>query len=178
MITAWLLGCALVAAAEPPSVPATAAKPDLAAYEAAKAKAGRDANAQVKLALWCESHGLSAQRIKHLALATLSDPTNAAARGSLGLVLYQGKMTPSHLVELYGSGQAKLPAELLGGHLHRRESLVADGQHDLAHRFLRGGNPPLQGSGGAAPPEAATRSRDCYFSGFHSFRIMAWPTGS
>ena len=32
-----------------------------------------------------------AERIKHLALATLSDPGNAAARGLLGLVLYQGK---------------------------------------------------------------------------------------
>ena len=27
-------------------------------------------------------------------------------------------------------------------------------------------------------PKVLTRSRDCYFSGFHSFRIMAWPTGS
>ena len=63
----------------------------MAAYQAAKAQAGRDADAQVKLALWCEAHGLSAERIKHLTLATLLDPSNAAARGLLGLVAYQGK---------------------------------------------------------------------------------------
>ena len=45
----------------------------------------------MKLALWCEAHGLTAERTKHLALAMLTDPTNAAARGLLGLVLYQGK---------------------------------------------------------------------------------------
>src|SRR5690349_15624255 len=44
-------------------------KPDLATYEAARARAGQDADAQVKLALWCEAHGLSAERLKHLTLA-------------------------------------------------------------------------------------------------------------
>ena len=37
---------------------------------------------------------------------------------------------------------------------------------------------PFRGREEPAPPEATTRSRDCYLSGFHSFRIMAWPTGS
>jgi hypothetical protein len=64
---------------------------DLKAYQEAKAKAGRDADAQVKLALWCEAHGLAAERIKHLVLATLIDPSHAAARGLLGLISYQGK---------------------------------------------------------------------------------------
>ena len=47
--------------------------------------------AQVKLALWCEEHGLTAERIKHLTLATLIEPSHAAARGLLGLIFYQGK---------------------------------------------------------------------------------------
>jgi hypothetical protein len=76
-------------AADGPDMPA--AKPDLAAYEAARTKAGRDPEAQVKLALWCEAHGLDAERIKHLTLATLIDPANAGARAMLGLVQYQGK---------------------------------------------------------------------------------------
>ena len=52
---------------------------DRAAYEAAQAKAGRDAKAHVRLALWCESHGLGAERMKHLAMAVLYDPSNALA---------------------------------------------------------------------------------------------------
>src|SRR5689334_17826626 len=72
--------------------PDTSAKPDaLKAYEEARAKVGRDADAQVKLALWCEAHGLTAERVKHLALAVLADPTNATARGLMGLVAYRGK---------------------------------------------------------------------------------------
>ena len=35
--------------------------------EAALAQVGRDADAHVRLALWCEAHGLSAERLKHLA---------------------------------------------------------------------------------------------------------------
>ena len=46
-------------------------------YQAAQAKAGHDAKAHVKLALWCQSHGLGAERMKHLAMAVLYDPTNA-----------------------------------------------------------------------------------------------------
>ena len=60
-------------------------------HEAARATVGRDADAQVKLALWCEAHGLSAERAKHLALAVLNDPTNATARGLMGLVEYGGR---------------------------------------------------------------------------------------
>ncbi|MGO9468442.1 MAG: HEAT repeat domain-containing protein [Isosphaeraceae bacterium] len=70
---------------------AASAPSDLAAYQAAQKAAGRDANAQVRLALWCEAHGLTAERVKHLGLAVLSDPSNMLARGLLGLVDYQGK---------------------------------------------------------------------------------------
>jgi hypothetical protein len=64
---------------------------DLKTYEALKVKAGKDSQAQVKLALWCEAHGLGAERMKHLAQAMLSDPKNVTARGLLGLVAYGGR---------------------------------------------------------------------------------------
>ena len=64
---------------------------DLKTYEALKPKAGKDSQAQVKLALWCESHGLDAERMKHLAQAVLSDPKNVTVRGLLGLVAFGGR---------------------------------------------------------------------------------------
>ena len=64
-------GTALDSAADhKPATPATA--PDLKAYEAARDALGRGSDAHVKLALWCEAHGLSAERVKHLALAVLT----------------------------------------------------------------------------------------------------------
>ena len=45
----------------------------------------------VRLALWCEEQGMSSERMKHLALAVLYDPSNALARGLMGLVAYKGK---------------------------------------------------------------------------------------
>ena len=35
----------------------------------------------MKLALWCEAHGLGAERMKHLAMAVLVDPKNTARAG-------------------------------------------------------------------------------------------------
>ena len=71
------------------------AKPsDLGPYKAAAAGAGHDPNAHVRLALWCEAHGLTSERLKHLSLAVLYDPTNTLARGLLGLVAYRGKWAP------------------------------------------------------------------------------------
>jgi hypothetical protein len=81
----------LVLADDPPVPPSKPEKATLDAYSAAQAKAGRTPDAQVKLALWCEARGLSAERTKHLMLATLLDPANTAARGLLGLVAYHGK---------------------------------------------------------------------------------------
>ena len=64
---------------------------DFKTYAAIKAKAGKDAQAQVKLALWCEAHGLTGERVKHLAQAVLSDPKNATARGLLGMIAIGGR---------------------------------------------------------------------------------------
>lgn len=68
-----------------------AAPSDLAAYESASKVVGRDPAAHVRLALWCEAHGLRAERLKHLALAVLSDPRNVTARGLMGMVAYGGQ---------------------------------------------------------------------------------------
>ncbi len=98
MLSIVLICSVLVAAADGgPSNPADPA--DLAAYEAAQAKAGRDARAHVRLALWCESHGLNAERMKHLAMAVLYDPSNGLARGLMGLVVHQGKWDRPEVVE-------------------------------------------------------------------------------
>ena len=40
---------------------------DIRTYEALRAKASKDSQAQIKLALWCEAHGLNAEGVKHLA---------------------------------------------------------------------------------------------------------------
>src|SRR3954452_269047 len=86
MLVSLMLSSLVLSAvgADPP------ASPPLAAYDAASRQADRSADAQLKLALWCEAHGLDAERIKHLTLATLLDPSQAAARGLLGLVSYGG----------------------------------------------------------------------------------------
>src|ERR1700733_5520433 len=60
-------------------------------YQEAKAKAGRSPEDQVRLALWCETHGLTAQRLHHLTLAILADPKNTTARGLMGLVSHDGR---------------------------------------------------------------------------------------
>jgi hypothetical protein len=64
---------------------------DLGEYKSAAALAHRDPEAHVRLALWCEVHGLTAERLKHLSLAVLYDPSHALARGLLGLVAYRGR---------------------------------------------------------------------------------------
>ncbi|MGO9469097.1 MAG: polymorphic toxin-type HINT domain-containing protein [Isosphaeraceae bacterium] len=88
MVYAVFFCCAMVGDQK---APATRAPSDLAIYQTAKKETGRDADAHVRLALWCEAHGLSAERAKHLALAILYDPANALARGLTGLVSYKGK---------------------------------------------------------------------------------------
>jgi tetratricopeptide (TPR) repeat protein len=92
MVRTILMCCALFgsqgAGGEKAAAPSAS---DLAGYDAVQSKAGRDAESQVRLALWCEAHGLTAERLKHLSLAVLYDPANTLARGLMGLVAYQGK---------------------------------------------------------------------------------------
>ena len=89
MIPALLMSCALATSSpDLASAPSTA---DREAYQAAKSKAGRDPEANVRLALWCEAHGLEAERLKHLSLAALADPAQATARALMGLVSEGGR---------------------------------------------------------------------------------------
>jgi len=90
MVCSLLVGIALLCAGPSESQDA-AVSPDIAQYEVARAGVGRDPDGHVRLALWCEAHGLKAERAKHLALAVLHDPTNTMARGLLGLVAYGGR---------------------------------------------------------------------------------------
>src|SRR5882757_9983400 len=79
--------CAGLLAASPATDP-----PDLTrTYQEARARTGKSSEEQVRLALWCEAHGLTKERLNHLALAVLSDPANATARGLMGLVAYNGR---------------------------------------------------------------------------------------
>ena len=39
-----------------------------------QSRAGHDARAHVRLALWCEAHGMTAERMKHLAAAVAPRP--------------------------------------------------------------------------------------------------------
>ena len=66
--------------------------PNWSEHQAASTKAGRDAGTHLKLAVWCNAHGMEAERLKHLESALLIDPHNAALRGMMGLVAYGGAM--------------------------------------------------------------------------------------
>ena len=92
MVCTVLMCCALLGAATGGDVASSASAPaDLSVYDAAKNRAGKSGDAHVRLALWCEAHGMTAERLKHLGLAVLYDPANTVARGLLGLVPYEGK---------------------------------------------------------------------------------------
>ena len=132
MVAALLLVAGLLPGSfdggESPADPA-----DLSAYNAARAGVGRGAETNVKLALWCEAHGLQPERIKHLALAVLSDPTNATARGLMGLVDYHGQWKRPDAVALKVKGDEALTARLAEYNARRAKAPeTADAQWSLA----------------------------------------------
>jgi hypothetical protein len=69
---------------------ATATTPQ-ASYNVARSQAGKDPNAHVSLALWCEAHGLLVEKLKHLAIAVMLQPNHPTARGLMGLLAWEGK---------------------------------------------------------------------------------------
>jgi hypothetical protein len=106
---------------------------DLKDYHTAAGQAGRDAEAHVKLALWCEAHGLKAERLKHLAIAVLTDPSHATARGLMGLVAYRGKwQRPDAVAEQVKSDEATAAALAEYGARRARTPNNADAQWKLA----------------------------------------------
>ncbi|HEV3121405.1 MAG TPA: polymorphic toxin-type HINT domain-containing protein [Isosphaeraceae bacterium] len=116
------------------SAPANAAATNLVGndYATQLAACGRDPKAHLRLALWCEQHGLEAKRWKHLAIAVLADPANATARGLMGLVLDHGTWrSPEAVAERRQADAAR--AGLLAGYEKRRASTpkTADGHWKL-----------------------------------------------
>lgn len=106
---------------------------DLAAYQAAQADLGRDADAHVKLALWCEAHGLKTEGIKHLAIAVVTNPKHATARGLLGLVAHRGRWQPPDVViDKLRDDAAR--SNIMAEYNARRDRMpkTADGHWDLA----------------------------------------------
>ncbi len=91
MICSLLLMSSLLGSAPIGDEGSAARPPELREYRSAAAAAHRDPEAHVRLALWCEAHGLTSERLKHLSLAVLYDPANTLARGLMGLVGYHGK---------------------------------------------------------------------------------------
>jgi hypothetical protein len=131
MLTIVLLCLGLTA--DEPAGPADKAPADLAAYRAAAAQAGKDAGAQVRLALWCESHGMTAERMKHLAAAVLNDPSSVLARGLMGMVARGGKWARPEEVSRAVRDEPRLKA-LFEEYLQRRAKAAdkADDQWKLA----------------------------------------------
>src|SRR5262245_12407215 len=94
-----------------------------AEYEELQAKSGVSAGAEVRLALWCEEHGLEAERRKHLARAVLIEPGNVLARGLSGYVAHQGRWLVPEKVgpALQSEGQR---GAVLGEYNARREKIA------------------------------------------------------
>jgi hypothetical protein len=126
--TLALLGLALSPAPDDPAPDARAA------YLDARSKAGRDAHSQVRLALWCEQHGLPAERLRHLALAVLADPAHAAARGLLGQVEDADGhwRRPEEVARRTQQDPALLAALAEYNGRRERAAMTADDQWDLA----------------------------------------------
>ena len=128
MIAAVLVGVGLLGALD--GLPDVAA--DRAAYEAARGALGHDSKAHVGLALWCEQHGLTAERLKHLAIAVLIDPKDASARGLMGLVSYRGEWRSPERVSEQVAKDEQLAARLAEYNARRqRTAETADAQWKL-----------------------------------------------
>ncbi len=115
-----------------PPAATTQTESDLRVYNELKA-AARSSEAHVRLALWCEARGLSAERLKQLAVAVLRDPNNAAARGLLGFVAVNGKWRRPDAVPRQVADDPKLAAALREYQVKRGKTpYQADPQWKLA----------------------------------------------
>lgn len=108
------------------------ASPDRAGYQAAAARAGRDAGAHVKLAVWCEAHDMDAERLDQVAAALAIDPRNAAARAMLGLVRYGERWLSPDGVAQAAESDAAMAAKRAEYEAKRQATPeTADGQWQL-----------------------------------------------
>jgi hypothetical protein len=130
MIPFVLLCSSLLTTSPPETKPSDDA---LTTYQVAQAQAGRDADAHVRLALWCEAHGLNSERLKQLALAVLIDPGHAAARGLLGLVADDGQWRRPEAVAQRVQDDATRAAKLAQYNERRAQAKeTAESQWNLA----------------------------------------------
>ncbi|MGE3817944.1 MAG: polymorphic toxin-type HINT domain-containing protein [Isosphaeraceae bacterium] len=130
MLATLLLGASVISAA--PERPAPSSD-DLKAYQEALVKVGNDADEHVKLALWCERHGLSGERVKHLAIAILTKPSHVAARGLMGMVDFRGRWERPDAVAAKVKADEELAAKLAEYNRLRDETRPnADGHAKLA----------------------------------------------
>ncbi|MFI5457365.1 MAG: polymorphic toxin-type HINT domain-containing protein [Isosphaerales bacterium] len=117
MVQLVLVAVGLVGFSPQESTPPSAS--DLKTYEAVRPKVRRDPAAHVKLALWCEAHGLDAERVRHLAQAVAIDPNHVTARGLLGLIELGGRwLSPEQVRDRRKSDQV-LTAKLEQYHARR-----------------------------------------------------------
>ncbi len=109
---------------KPAALPSSGLRPpspeDLEAYRAASDRAGHDADAQLRLALWCEAHDLAAEQIKHLNLAVEANPDHATARRLLRQIAAGDGWQTLDAVEDQTKGNAAL-AKALAEYNARRE---------------------------------------------------------
>ena len=154
MTLAWI--CAGLIATAPAADPVPATEP-AATYQEAKARLGRSPADQVELALWCEAHGLTAERLHHLSLAVLADPAHAAARGLMGLVERDGRWRRPDAVADRLKADPDRAATLAEYELRRQKAgYTADAQYALGlwaeeHGLPRAGEGPPDGGGPARP---------------------------
>jgi hypothetical protein len=87
MFAPVVLACSLVFAEVPTPDPAELTETS----SAATADAGRDADSHVRLALQCERQGMTSERLRHLVMAVLIEPSHAVARGLMGMVQVDGR---------------------------------------------------------------------------------------
>ena len=128
MISAILVSCVMLSAS-----PGDALAADRETYQTEKARAGRNPDANVRLAIWCEAHGLEAERLKHLSLAALANPSHASARALMGLVSEGGRWSRPESVATRIKADPAVAA-LRSEYVARRNKTIAtaDDQWQLA----------------------------------------------
>src|SRR5262249_33278101 len=84
----------------------------LAEYEARRAKTPRTADAQWKLALWCEENGLAPEAQAHLMMVVRHDPSPEAAWKRLGYRKVGGRwMTDAQIAAIKAEVEAQEQAD-------------------------------------------------------------------
>jgi len=137
MIIALLLSVSVAFATDPDAGPSEDVFQE---YQTLAAGAGRDAEAHVQVALWCEARGMTPERTRHLTRAVLIDPENSVARGLLAMVARDGKWARPEQVRSELENDAPARA-LLDEYLRRRAESAdtADAHLDLARWCERNG---------------------------------------